>query len=79
MCIEKNFNICIYVHNIYVYVKDSAKTIKKIDEPIEIKVSSKDDDTENPQEGDNNSLYGLLLAGTFGATLLGALRRKRNM
>ena len=66
-------------YNIYVYVKDSAKTIKKIDEPIEIKVSSKDDDTENPQEGDNNSLYGLLLAGTFGATLLGALRRKRNM
>ena len=54
-----------------------------VDDGKETKTSSKKIfnivDEQNPQEGDNNSLYGLLLAGTFGATLLGALRRKRNM
>ncbi|NLK24664.1 MAG: hypothetical protein GX309_12040, partial [Clostridiales bacterium] len=67
-------------YDIYVYVKDSDGIVVKIDEPIEIKVSGENtDEPDSPSSGDNNSLYGLLLAGTFGATLLGALRRKRNM
>ncbi|MDD5794166.1 MAG: alpha-amylase family glycosyl hydrolase [Clostridiales bacterium] len=54
-----------------------------VDDGKETKTSSQKTfnivDEQNSEEGDNNSLYGLLLAGTFGATLLGALRRKRNM
>ena len=66
-------------YDLYVKVKDSNDTEKVVDEPVKIKVSASDDDSENPKEGDNKNVLGFLLTGIFGVSLLGALKRKKNI